>query len=236
MPMLFEALMNHLQNVETTVSNRGIDAVDVPLVLRIATEFAPRTTVVPGGFRWWADALAFDTYGRARATYTLAGIARDADVPYARLANLAPSDEDGQRACDVIALKRDAALGAVFRHAERHYRQLADELKSIPEAAASVLASAELCAQAAGPLTYQRERERSLVAVRSSFVADVICAGCRYQWRPRVAQPRKCPMCQRHLNWNVEEETPIAQGSEPELAPAAGAGDAREALDGARPG
>ena len=211
MPMLFEALMNHLQNVETTVLNRGLDAVEIPLVLKIATEFAPRTTVAPGGFRWWADALAFDTYGRSRATYTLAGIARDADIPYTRLANLAPSEEEGQRACDVIALKRDAALGAVFRHAEQHYLKLALELKSIPEAAASVQASADLCAQAAGPLTYQRQREATRVAVREAQTVEVICAHCDYEWQARVAQPRKCPKCQKYLVWTTEEEAPDAE-------------------------
>lgn len=218
MPMLFEALMNHLQNVETTVLNGGIDAVEIPLILRIATEFAPRTTVAPGGFRWWADALAFDTYGRSRATYTLAGIARDADIPYSRLANLAPTDDEGQRACDVIALKRDAALGAVFAHAERHYRKLADELKSIPEAAASVQASADLCAQAAGPITYQRLREATRVAVREAQSVEVTCDHCDYNWRARVAQPVKCPSCQRRLDWaatsTVTEEDSLAEAAE----------------------
>ncbi len=212
MPMLFEAMMNHLQNIEVTLLNQGIDAVDAQLVRRIAEEFVPRTVIAPGGFRWWADALSFDTYNRSRATFTLATIARDCGVGYPRLANVAPTEEEGARACAVIALKRDVALGAVFEYAEQHYRRLAHEIRAVPDAAATVLASADLIAAANGPISYQRSAGAVSVARARAAMPDIECAVCHFTWRPRVAEPRKCPSCQRRLDWS--EENVIAQDAE----------------------
>lgn len=222
MPMLFDALMARCQAVDTFLVNNPLENLDPTLVLPVAQEFAARTEIHRAGFRWWADALSFDTWGRSRALFTLSGIARDAGIPYNVLANLTPEQDEGDRAVAIIAAKRDAMLGHVFRHAEERYRATAAQLASIPEAAARPLADAETCARANGPLTYVVDiptrvvaarstdpitvaaQPREVMTARTAAYADLRCGACGEQWRPRTDRPKRCPHCQARLIWDEE--------------------------------